>query len=269
MISILPSTAWREFRGEAKHKGLNKTTHQAMIEDPTGKLHRCYVKGCPANWPTPLTEAFGWLLSEALNLPRPEFAALVLVPLDKLRSHMHMDQHWLNYSEMLSFCASTVYGATSPPAWRWLAHMRTKRVYKRPEVARISAFDYWVDNQDRNNSNLIVKRDGDCVPIDNEFILYSVLWNGKVNFQVAPKSLFVEAKRFLGGNDYARFTVEVARQAKLHDAAFAMAEFKLKETVNLLIPDATAAKNVWNSVEQFLSPRGKPDWLSNQLGVIV
>ena len=144
MIPILRSTAWREFRGEPQQIGQNRTTHLAMIEDPSGNWHRCYVKCCPPNWPTPLTEALAWLLAEALDLPRPEFAALVMVPLDKLRQHIPMDQHWLNYSEMIAFCVSAVDGKSAAHGWKWLAYLRAKRVYKRPEIARIAAFDHWV-----------------------------------------------------------------------------------------------------------------------------
>ena len=268
MIPILPAAAWREFRGEPAQKGLNKTTHMAMIEDPSGKLHHCYVKCCPPTWPTPLTEVLGWLLAEALDLPRPEFAALVLVPLDKLRNHMPMDQHWLNYPEMLSFCASAVDGKAVSQGWKWNAPLRTARVYKRPEVARISAFDCWVDNQDRNTGNLIVKPDGDCVPIDNEFILYSLLWAGKVQFSVGHQSLLVEGAKHLRGKAYTRFKVEMAYQGKLHDAALSAAAPRLQQAVLSLIPNQTVANALWASVQQYLADRAHPDWLSAQLGVI-
>lgn len=269
MIQILPATAWREFRGEPAQKGLNKTTHLAMIEDPSGKLHRCYVKGCPPDWATPLTEALGWLLAEALNLPRPEFAALVIVPLDKLRQSMAMDQHWLNYSEMLSFCASAVDGKTASQGWQWLAHLRTKRLYKRPEIARISAFDQWTDNQDRNTGNLIVKPDGHHVPIDNEFILYSLLWAPKMRFNIDHRSLLAEGEHRLSNSEYARFKIEIAREGKLHNAAFSSVEPKLQQVISLLISDSTVANTMWASIQQFLARRAHPDWLSTQLGVIV
>jgi len=269
MIPILPASAWREFRGEPKQKGLNKTTHMAMIEDTSGKLHRCYVKGCPSNWPTPLTEAFGWLLAEALDLPRPEFAALVLVPLDKLRQHMPMDQHWLNYREMLSFCASDVEGKTVSHGFKLTANLRTSRVYKRLEVARISAFDYWVNNQDRNTGNLIIRSNGDCVPIDNEFILYSLLWAGKVPFTVGHKSLLEEGKRHLQGDAYARFKVEMASQGKLHDAALRAVAPRLEQMVRALIPNTAVANATWIDVQQYLATRADPGWLPTELGVIV
>ena len=268
MIPILPATAWREFRGEPAQKGLNKTTHLAMIEDPSGKWHRCYVKGCPPNWATPLTEALGWLLAEALNLPRPEFAALVMVPLDKLRQNMQMDQHWLNYPEMLSFCASAVDGKAASQGWKWLAHLHAKRLYKRPEVARISAFDQWVDNQDRNTGNLIVKPGGDYVPIDNEFILYSLLW-AKMSFNITHNSLLAGGAQHLSSSEYARFKVEVAREGKLHNGALSTVEPKLEQAIFSLISNSTAANAMWINIQQFLASRAHPDWLSTQLGVIV
>lgn len=269
MIPMLPSPAWREFRGVPAKKGLNQTTHMAMIEDPTGKLHHCFVKGCPPNWFTPLTEALGWLMAEALNLPRPEFAALVLVPLDKLRLHMPMDQHWLNYHTMLAFCASDVGGKAVSDGWKIFSRPRTERIYKKPEVAQISAFDQWVNNQDRNTTNLMVQRDGACVPIDNEFILYSLLWEGKVPFGIAHKSLLDEAAKYLKPEAYAQFRVEMAQKGKLHENAFNKVAPKLQMMVQALVRDQAAANMLWTNIYQYLSSRAKPDWLATQLGVIV
>lgn len=269
MIPILPPSAWREFRGEPKQKGLNKTTHRAIIQDATGKLHHCYVKGCPLGWPTPLTEALGWLLAEALGLPRPEFAALVLVPLNKLRKSMQMDQHWLHHSEMLAFCASAVNGKPASQGWRFTADWRASRLYKRPEIARISAFDQWVDNQDRNTGNLIVTRGGNCIPIDNEYVLYSLLWAGKVPFDITHNSLLAESINYLTPVDYEQFLVDIAYQGKLHEAAFITAASKLQQMIHSLIPDTVVADSLWANVEQFLANRSNPHWLSTQLGVIV
>lgn len=268
MITLLPTTAWREFRGVPTQKGLNQTIHLASIEDATGKLHRCYVKGCPPNWMTPLTEAIGWLLAEALDLPRPEFAALVMVPLDKLREHIQLDQHWLNYPEMLAFCTSAVDGKSTSHGWKWLAHLRARKIYKRPEVARIGAFDYWVDNQDRNAGNMIVKTDGQCVPIDNEFILYSHLWAGKVPFTIGHRSLLIESAQHLSGMAHSRFKIEMARHSKLHEAVLKAASPTLEQAVRRLIPDTVQANAVWLGVQQYLASRADPDWLAGELGVI-
>lgn len=268
MITILPSNAWREYRGVPPKKGLNQTTHKAMIADHTGKLHHCYVKVCPPNFPTPLTEAIGWLIAEALDLPRPEFAALIMVPLNKLRQCMPLDQHWLNYPDTLAFCSSVVDGKTASYGWKWFAHIRSAKIYKRPEVARISAFDYWVDNQDRNTGNLIVNGDGHCTPIDNEFILYSLLWKGIVPFSVNHNSLLVEGKKYLRGDVYDRFVMDVAFHSKLHDAALSVVIPKLQLLVQTIVPPQQASA-LWIQIQNYLVSRSKTDWLANELGVII
>jgi phosphoinositide 3-/4-kinase-like protein len=196
MIPILPSQAWREFRGTPDSKGLNQTTHLACIEDPNGQIHRCYVKLAPIDWPTPLTESIAWLLAESLNLPRPGFAALVVVPVEKLRAHMPLDQHWLRYPEALGFCAEVVQGRDPTHGWKWLAWLRTKSLYKKADIARISAFDQWVENQDRHTGNLLIRSSGECVPIDNEHILYSLLWP-PVGLQFRRNSLVEEAAKHM------------------------------------------------------------------------
>jgi hypothetical protein len=266
---ILSATAWREFRGVPSSRGTNQTTHLALIEEPNGKQHLCYVKLTPPEFPTPLTEALGWLLAEALDLPRPAFAALVLVPMQRLRENMRLDQHWLRYpAEHLAFCAEVVDGRSPAHSWRWLARLRQRGLYKRPEIARIAAFDAWVANQDRNSGNLLVSKLGKCIPIDNEYILYPVMWNGRVAFQVGHKSLIAEARTLLSGRAYTRLTIEMAQQAKLHDAAFTKAIPDMHTLVTSTLP-APFAGAAWNSIHQFLAPRAQPGWLAQQLGVIV
>lgn len=266
MIQILPSNAWREFRGPADPKGMNQTTHLASIEDANGQIHRCYVKLAPVDWPTPLTEAIAWLLAESLDLPRPNFAALVAVPVHKLREHMPLDQHWLRYPEALAFCAEAVQGRNLTQGWKWIAWLRLKSLYKRAEVARISAFDQWVENQDRHTGNLLVRRSGECVPIDNELILYSLLWPRVGTF--GHNSLLNEAAKHMNSASYTRFKVEMARNSKQHEAAFNQVAQRLADTVAALVPDPRNAQALWTSINTFLAGRAHPDWMANQLGVI-
>lgn len=268
MIPILPPQAWREFRGAPESKGLNQTTHLASIEDASGKIHRCYVKLAPPNWPTPLTEAIAWLLAESLDLPRPGFAALIVVPLDKLRAHMPLDQHWLSYREALGFCAEAVQGNNPTHGWKWLAWLRMKSLYKRAEVARISAFDQWVENQDRHTGNLLIRSSGECIPIDNEHILYSLLWPS-LGLAFGHNSLMNEAQRHMNGPSFDKFKVEMALHAKQHEDAFNRAAQRLADTVRALVPDEIQAQALWNSIGAFLSGRAHPNWMAQHLGVIV
>jgi len=210
-----------------------------------------------------------WLLAEALDLPRPAFAALVVVPLDRLRQSMSLDQHWLRYREHLAFCAEAVEGKTLAHNWQWVARLRLQGLYKRPEVARVAAFDEWVENQDRHSSNLLLTKQGKCVPIDNEYVLYSVLWAGRVGFQIAHRSLLSEAQTLLSHRAYAQLTLEMAREAKHHDAALTAAVPAMQATVMAVMPDPVAAAAAWYAVHQFLLPRAHPDWLAQKLRVII
>lgn len=186
MIPILPDTAWREFRGQPK-QGLNKTTHLAVIQDPAGKLRHCYVKMTPDDWPSPITEAIAYLIAEALDLPRPGFAALLFAPINKLKDCLKLDQHWLRSSHAIAFCCEAVPGRDLNQMWKWIADIRKAKFFRSPEVGQVAAFDLWTANQDRHTGN-VIKSGGRYVPIDNEYILYPLLWNN-VTFRVQFQTL--------------------------------------------------------------------------------
>lgn len=267
MITILPPEAWREFRGTPSTKGLNQTTHLAMIEGQSGQLHRCYVKLTPANWPTPLTESIAWIILNTLGLPRPEFAALLKVPIQKLANCMPLDQHWLGREYALGFCVSAVDGKGVDQGIRWLQTKRRKAVFKRPEIARLSAFDKWMENQDRHFGNLLIRNMGEHVPIDNELVLYSLLWPAsKLTF--AHNSLLDAASSILKPDEYKRFLVETAKSAEGHQDAFDKAETYIEELILKLIPDRQVATSLQESIKHFLINRSTVSWMQHQLGVI-
>lgn len=268
MLPILPPESWREFRGVPSSKGLNQTTHLAVIADEHGKLHKCYVKLVPATWPTPLTEALAWLLANALDLPRPDFAAIVLLPINKLKGCIPLDQHWLTYDVVPAFCSSAVEGKSPIQGWRWLTWMRLRKLYKRAEVAKISAFDQWVDNQDRHSGNLLVRKNGECVPIDNEFSFYSLLW-GSVGIAVHKNSLLQESSNHLTLENFTRFKVDMANSSKNHALALDNVSPHLRHTIDALVNNSANADALWQQIYTFLNVRAQPGWMSNQLGVTI
>lgn len=70
MISILPDSAWREFRSASVSKGQNHTTHQALVVDHTGQEHKCFVKAAPQGNPMAFTEGLAWMVAKSLDLCR-------------------------------------------------------------------------------------------------------------------------------------------------------------------------------------------------------
>ena len=236
MIQLLPLGAWTEFRGASERKGQNHTTHQAVITDAGGQQHKCYVKASPPGFPMPFAKALAWLVADALDLPRPTFAALVEISIPELRKHMALDQHWMRHATVLAFCCSAVDGKHINSAWRWLERMRTAKALLH-------------------------------VPIDNELILYSLLWlaNG---FSYAHNSLVAQAHATLKTPGYTKFEVSMVLASKHHEAAFRKVTPALQQFVAALIADPAQAAATTTAILQFLAQRAHPDWLAIKLGRI-
>ena len=266
MIPILPETAWLEFRGAGK-PGQNLTCHQALIQDSNGQEHKCYVKAAPQGSPMPFTEAVGWLVADALDLPRPKFAALLLLPVPKLGRHLKLDQHWLGYTHALAFCTSTVEGKHVASRWRWLAQLRKVQAFRHPDVARIAAFDQWVENRDRHTGNFLRTRSGAYVPIDNEYILFSIIWAASV--AVAHQSLRNEARTALTSAGFLKFEAAMVIASQLHHSALQTATPSVQRLVSVMHPDQAEGVTFAAAILQFLGQRAHPEWLANELGHIV
>lgn len=267
MIQILPSSAWREFRGPAASKGQNHTTHQALVSDLHGQEHKCYVKASPPGNPMPYAEAMAWLVAGALDLPRPKFAALLHLPVPRLRQSMSLDQHWSAYTEVLAFCASSIDGKHVSSPWRWVARIRTAKAFKHQDVARIAAFDEWVENQDRHAGNFIQTHQGDYVPIDNELILYTLIWVAR-GFTYVHNSLRKQAQDILRSRGYKKFEDSMVLASKLHEAAFLKASPTLQQFIGAIVADPVSRVAFTSDILQFLGTRAHPDWLANELGRI-
>lgn len=267
MIQILPEAAWREFRSSPKSRGQNQTTHQALIVDQHGQEHKCFVKASPENFPMAFTEAFGWLVADALDLPRPKFAALLHLPVHKLRRCMPLDQHWMRINHALAFCSSTVEGKHITSPWRWIAHIRASKAFKHEDVARIAAFDMWMENQDRHTGNFLRTRDGDYIPIDNELILYTLVWVA-AGFSYGHNSLQKQAQAVLKLPGYTQFQVSMVLASKLHESALAKSTPTLRQFILAMVADPVHAAAAAAGILQFLDARAHPDWLVTELGLI-
>lgn len=270
MLPILPDTAWLEFRGASAKQGQNKTTHQALVVDAAGREHKCFVKIAPDEYPMAFAEGLAWLLAEALDLPRPRFAALLLLPVQKLKQHMALDQHWMHKQSSLAFCSSTVDGKHISGLWQWLTKHRHANAFKHADVARIAAFDAWADNQDRNTGNFLRTKGGDYVPIDNELVLYNLIWAPR-GLLYNHNSLLAQARGLLTGVGYTKFQDSVVMASQRHDAAFVVAAPVLQQFIDALNADPNPATRAAfaAAILQFLGQRAQPDWVATQLGLIL
>lgn len=267
LFPILSPNSWLEFRGKPAEQGQNLTTHLALIEGPDGRQHKCYVKASPPGNPMVLAEAAGWVIAEALDLPRPEFAGLVLLPVQKLRAQLKLDQHWMRYPEILAFCSSAVPGKHVTGRWRWFSQLNVAKALKHPDVARVAAFDQWVENQDRHMGNLLRTPGGGYVPIDNEAILYALLWLA-AGFTYVPHSLREQARTVLRRGAYTQFEASMILASQQHAGACQKVLPALTWLVQALVQDPAHAAALSAKMESFLVTRAHPDWLSTELGHI-
>lgn len=268
LIPVLPSSAWLEFRGRPTVQGQNLTTHQALIAAPDGTTHQCFVKFSPERYPMPFTESVAWLIADALDLPRPNFAAIIFVPLDRLRqSGMRLDQNWPLQGEVAGFCSSTVPGKHLTGRWNWLAALRKAKAFKHPDVARIAAFDSWVDNQDRHSGNLLKSEGDGFVPIDNELILYHLVWVAS-GLYYQHNSLRNEARHLLKQRGYSNFESAMVLASGSHAPALLTAWPRVASLVQAYVADATMALQFQQALHAFLTSRAAPGWLATELGQI-
>jgi hypothetical protein len=264
-VQILNSSAWREFRGVPSSAGINPTTHLASVADATGKLHSCYVKLLRPNTPALLCEAIGWALANPAGVPVTSFGAVVLVPLDKLRSCMSLPQWTDGQSVCAAWCTEVVAGKSVRQVHKWAFWLARKKCLHSKDVRFIAAFDIWTDNRDRNFGNVVRSPAGGYVAIDHETLLHDLLWIPS-GTSYERRSLLDEAKQNLSPDELKQFNVELAGASSKHGAGLAVVQGPLNAFINRLYPQAAPALS--QTIIGYLSLRSQAGWLANEIGVI-
>jgi hypothetical protein len=281
----LSSEAWVEYRDKPPNPGLNFTTHLALVKNSTGQLLKCYVKGgVTMDSPTPLAESLAWLIASQLDLPRPKYAGLLILRIDKLKNHLSLPPHWLKEEYMPCFYTSAVetmpnYGPKNvnlvpmpgnlgqPVLARSTTHSVTNKSILSNELVKLSAFDEWLDNQDRHSGNVLVDHKGIRTPIDNEYCFYKQFWSDKVN--VTKQSLLEQAEKLLGTIEIADYKVRVAVAGRSHDSAYPAVAGTLYSLIMNYHDDVDRGDQIWRAVHQHLFERAAPNWLPATLNVII
>jgi hypothetical protein len=258
-VQILGENSWREYRGSVAAPGLNATNHLAVIADNNGGLHDCYVKLMDAREPNLLCEAVGWLLARELDIPVPEFAAVVMVPTQVLSQHMSLPAWTMSHSTCPAWCCEVVRGRSLRQIHKWFVWLAIRRCLKSQDVHSIAAMDVWADNQDRNFGNVILagKR---YIAIDHEALLHALFPP-----RYGRNTVVDSAGRTLSQEAFKSFCVFVAHAAANHAAAFPMVSPKISQFIQ-------AAYGSVNSVEKmvldFLQTRSDVKFVGHELGVI-
>lgn len=266
--AFLNETAYRQFRAMPPNQGVNTTTHTAIVADQAGKEHRCYVKLLPdPTSPRLVCEALGWVLTGAAGLLRPDFGAVLLVPVSKLPDPLRSHSSLAGLATCPSWCASEINPG------RQVAHARMghydiarerKSLLEAKTSRQIAAFDEWADVADRNLGNVVVTPKKTYHPIDHETLLYDTLWTDKT---MARKSLLSMAEQKLDAEKLKRFKVDMCNAAKGHAAALANAQASLQDVIDSMF-DPPVNQQKWQQVLGALQTRSEQTWMSDRLKVI-
>jgi len=264
-VTILDSSAWREFRGIPGSKGINETTHLAKIADSAGNLHDCFVKLLPLHYPSLLGEAIGWLLAKASNVNCVPFAAIVIVPLSDLRKCMSLPSEFDGLEYCPAWSCEILAGKSVRQVHKWAYWLSRRRCLHSDEARKIAAFDLWTDLRDRNFGNVIRTTNGSYVSIDHETILHDLLWPPTGKF-FHSRSLLDEARQHLSSTDFLRFKNEMVSAAHKHTAGLASSRPDLIDIIGKIYP--ALAPSISAEALRLLDERAQSDWIANKLGVL-
>lgn len=264
-VLCLDTAAWREFRGTPSCPGINLTTHLAKISDPVGKLHDCYVKLLPINTPALLGEAIGWSLAKSADVSCSPFAAIVMVPLDKLRQSIKLPENFDGLDVCPAWCCELVPGKPMRQIHNWLYFLALKRCLHSKDVRKIAAFDCWSDLRDRNMGNVIRSTNGGYIAIDHESILHDILW-APTGRGFEERSLLAVANDALSEKDLKRFHLDMAHASDGHlDALLAVGK-EVERLIAVIYPRIAAT--LIPLVIEALTERAGRGWLAAKIGVI-
>lgn len=269
-IKIFPSQSWLEFRSLPERPGLNTTTHMALVADHNGVAQKCYLKFINVQEsPGLLCEGIGWLVAKAAGIDVPDFAAIVLVPLDKLAKSMKIPT-WMNgYAEYPAWCVKAVDGKSIAQINKWSAWLRRSQCLSAKSTPALAAFDKWIDNRDRNYGNIIRISAKNYSAIDHEKILYELLWVNSYQITFDERSLLIQAAANLDDVKRHNFLCSAAKAADGHSRALDSSAQEIIQYLSYIVVGDQESKLLWDAIQKFLKSRSTPGWMANELGVIV
>jgi hypothetical protein len=264
-LQVLPSSAWREFRGFPGLRGLNQTSHFALVEGSGGKLHKCFLKLIDPSTPGLLCEALGWAVAQGASVPTAEFACIVFVPVDELKKHVALPSWLTGLSEAPAWCTEVITGDSVAQVHKWLYAIRRKRCLNSIDTHAIAAFDVWSDNADRHMGNVMRSSSGGYVAIDHETLLHEMLWipSGR---RYTVQRLVDAGKTFLGKSAFKTFFSNMHDAAGTHNGAMKSVEKDIRDIVATVV-DPVHALPLANAIVSYLGARSAPSWFPANVGV--
>lgn len=211
-------------------------THIAQIHHPTYGRRTCYVKcyledrGASKGL---VNEVCGYILAEQAGLSVPENPLIMTMETSLLAQlHPQHTRKLVQGGQTAVWVTEQVVGQVLPSNMEQAADL-LRHWRQLPDVI---AFDTWVQNADRNVSNLLRSRNGGIVLIDHGHLAGSVRWTADLLQPDAdPRHLFL-ALWDRGIPD--SINQGIMRAAEQHSGCFRQAEPELKHWTGALPGDS-------------------------------
>lgn len=270
MITILPSGAWREFRGVPPRSGLNTTGHFALISDGSGDERKCFLKLINLERsPGLLCEGLGWIFARSAGVRVPEFATIVMVPLDRIRLSVSLPPWLDDYSEYPAWCVEAVDGKSLAEISKWIFLLRRRQCLSSKDTPTLASFDIWADNRDRNFGNVIRTKKGEYIAIDHEALLHDLVVQGMYGIKYEERSLLKEAGKHMESAKFQRFQYDVVSAAHKHESALQSVVQAAGQYVFNITTSPADGSALWQSIYNYLYLRAQVGWMSNFMGMII
>lgn len=176
IIRVLDSSFYAGPAGIPRSEGNSALTHQGWLRDASGKLKRAWFKLLTAADRQFVNEITGYLLARHCQLPCPQEAFIVHVPVDTL-SRLHPHVTFDSTRETLPLWASLdLEGRSARYHFHTPTDLLTKELLGWDFLIDAVAFDEWIANMDRNMENLIYLGKKRWALIDHGNIIGSPAW---------------------------------------------------------------------------------------------
>lgn len=177
-IPVLEESAYKRFAAPVRAKGWNASTHVAELDLGTGMPENACVKLLYHDtWPALANEAIGHILARAVGLPGPERAGILVMDAAVWQRNLGAIYPSDAPREGLvpAWCAS-LQDSLADAAWIALSEDAQIAALLRSDGGKhVAAFDFWLQNVDRNPFNVLRLPRGKWAVIDHELLFNGVL----------------------------------------------------------------------------------------------
>lgn len=184
-VKVLGESAYGTALAIAPDGVMGSFNHLASVAFDEGQMDRAFVKTYDPATKGIINEITGLFLAEALGLPTPKKAAILLLTDDFIRKNLLSTYPKPLVPTTIPFLATSEISGGTPKQYYFSAHGKMREILQ--NVMRIElkewsqfplcvAFDEWLAHSDRNTGNLIRLQKNEFALIDHGELLTGQAW---------------------------------------------------------------------------------------------